>query len=109
MIGVWCVCLEVVIRSFLLYRNLGEIFFMKCSGTFRSRTIYTSDEKKKVAVAGAKCGALGWQAKSVLVVTCVSEVIWHVQIQAGLSKCLCRSGCGNIPESCFLSWGIHVS
>ena len=31
--------------------------------------------------ACAKCGALDWQAKSVLVVTCALEVIWHVQIQ----------------------------
>ena len=47
----------------------------------------------------AKCGALDWQAKRVLIVTCVSKIIWYVQIQARLSECLCRSGCGNIPES----------
>ena len=38
-------------------------------------------------VARAKCDALDWQAKSELVVTCVSEVIWHIQIQAE-SECV---------------------
>ena len=43
-----------------------------------------------------------------LVVTRMSEVIWHVQIHAKLSEYLHRSGCRNTPESGLLPGSIHV-
>ena len=40
-------------------------------------------KRKKIAVA--KCAALDWLVKSEQIVTCISRVIWHVQIRAELS------------------------
>ena len=53
------------------------------------------------AIACAKCGTIDWQAKDVLFVTYVSEpkTFWHIQIQAKLSECLCRSACGVYERS----------
>ena len=86
--------------------HLGPSYFLTrtvaVDNSSSRRTIFGRKQdnptREEKTIACTKCDTLDWQAKSVLVVMCASEVVWHIQIQAKFSECLCRSACENIPH-----------